>query len=118
MKYLKYTVLVLSFLAVTSCNQGRIEELESEVSRLEEENEALKSQIEELENAVPTYGGYRSDYSYRQSLQDRFQEDEREWRQQNAQQHLRDAEFWRQAGDEFLYENSMRQAQQELDMMP
>ena len=56
------------------------------------------------------YESYSSQYS--------AQQNQREWHQQNAQQHLRTAEFWRQNGDEFLYESSMRQAQQELDMMP
>ena len=71
---------------------------------------ALKSHITELENAISIYESYNSHYS---SLQN-----QREWHQQNAQQHLRTAEFWRQNGNEFLYESSMRNAQQELDMIP
>lgn len=110
MRYVKYSLLVLSLLAFTSCNQDRIDELESEVSKLKKENMALKSHITELENAISIYESYNSHYS---SLQN-----QREWHQQNAQQHLRTAEFWRQNGNEFLYESSMRNAQQELDMIP
>lgn len=71
---------------------------------------ALKSHITELENAISIYESYNSHYS---SLQN-----QRECHQQNAQQHLRTAEFWRHNGNEFLYESSMRNAQQELDVMP
>ena len=41
MKYVAFTLLALSVLSFTSCNQGKIDELESEVSQLERENEAL-----------------------------------------------------------------------------
>lgn len=110
MKYVAFTLLALSTLSFTSCNQDKIDDLESEVSKLERENEALKEHIEELENTISMYESYSSQYS--------AQQNQREWHQQNAQQRLRTAEFWRQNGNEFLYESSMRNAQQELDMMP
>lgn len=110
MKYVAFTLLTLATLSFTSCNHGKIDKLESKVSQLERENKALKSHIEELENTISLYESYSSRYS--------AQQNQREWHQQNAQQHLRTAEFWRQNGNEFLYESSMRQAQQELDMMP
>ena len=100
--------------ALTSCNQEKIDELENEVSRLEKENNTLKSHIEELEEkleeAISNYESY--------STSQRNLRHQREWYQQRAQQYLRDAEFWRQNGNEFLYESSMRNAQQELNMIP
>lgn len=110
MDYAKYAFIAILLLMATSCNQNKINELEYEVSELEKENEELKSQIKELESVISTYKTYHSQYS---ALQD-----EREWHQQNAQQHLRTAEFWRQSGDEFMYESHMRSAQQELNMIP
>ena len=109
-KYVKYPILAISLLAFSSCNQGKIDELEHEVSKLRKENDALKSHIEELEDVISNYKSYSARYSDRQN--------QREWHQQNAQQHLREAEFWRQNGEEFLYESSVRNAQQDLDMMP
>ena len=114
MKYLQYLLLALSFLGLTSCNQGKIDDLENEVSKLEKENKTLRLHVKELEEIISSSESYRTQYSNQQ----RQQQQQREWHQQNAQQHLRTAEFWRQNGDEFLYESSMRQAQQELDMMP
>ncbi|MDE5685799.1 MAG: hypothetical protein K2I26_04495 [Paramuribaculum sp.] len=110
MQYLQNYLVALSFLAITSCNQGKIDDLEREISKLEKDNKALKSHIEELENAISNYERNCAEYSARKK--------QREWHQQNAEQHLRTAEFWRQNGDEFLYESSMRQAQNEINMTP
>lgn len=114
MKHLLFLLSTLLVLGLVSCNQGKIEDLENMVSKLENENKALRLHIEELEEVVSSYESHRVQYSNQQ----RQQQQQREWHQQNAQQHLQTAEFWRQNGNEFLYENSMRQAQQELDMMP
>lgn len=110
MKYTKYGMTCLILLSLTSCNQDRIDELEYEVSKLEKENKSLQSHIEELENVIAIYENSQAQYS--------AQESKRNWHQQNAQQHLQSAEFWRENGNEFLYESSMRNAQQELDMIP
>lgn len=117
MNYVKYIFSAISLLAMTSCNQGKIDELEyevlkleNEISELENENEALKSYIEELENEISNYKSYNEQYSAQQK--------QSMWHKQIAQQHLQTAEFWRENGDEFLYESSMRNAQQELDMIP
>ena len=80
------------------------------MSKLEKENEALQSHIEELENVIAIYESSQAQYS--------AQENQRNWHQQNARQHLQTAEFWRKNGNEFLYESSMRNAQQELNMIP
>lgn len=110
MKYIIKTFFAIFLLVFTSCNQSKIENLEYEVSKLEKENATLKSQIEELENVISNYKSYTSRYSYEM--------EQRERHQQNAQEHLRTAEFWRQSGNEFIYESNMRNAQQELDMIP
>lgn len=110
MKFIQYLLLVSSFLGLASCNQSKIDDLEYEVSKLETENAALRSHVEELENIISSYESYRVQYSNQQR--------QREWHQQNAQQHLQTADFWKQNENEFLYESSMRNAQQELDMMP
>ena len=112
-KYLQSLLLTLSFFGLVSCNQGKIDNLEYEVSKLEKENKALRLHVKELEEIISSYESYRVQYSNQQR-----QQQQREWHQQNAQQHLRTAEFWRQNGNEFLYESCMRQAQQELDMTP
>lgn len=109
MKYFRFILLSLILFSSSSCNQGKIEELEDEVYRLEKENKALKSRIAELEETIDAQNRYSS--------QQRSLQQQRDWHNQQAQQHLRDAEFWKQAGDEFLYESSMRSAQRELDMM-
>lgn len=113
MKYLQYLLSALLFLGVVSCNQGKIDDLENKVSKLEKENKNLRLHVEELEDVISSCESYSVQYSSQQ----RQQQQQREWHQQNAQQHLQTAEFWRQNGNEFLYESSMRQAQQELDMM-
>ncbi len=110
MKYILFSLISISVLVLSSCNQGKIDELEYEISKLEKENKALKSHIEELEEVISSYELYHSRYT--------AQQEQREWHQRNAQQHLQTAEFWRQNGDDFLYESSMRQAQQELNMIP
>lgn len=110
MNSVRYIPISILLLCLTSCNQGRIDELEYEVSKLEKENEALQSHIEELENVIAIYESSQAQYS--------AQENQRNWHQQNARQHLQTAEFWRENGNEFLYESSMRNAQQKLNMIP
>lgn len=110
MKYLRCLTILIVLLGVSSCNQGKIENLETQVLELEKENKLLKSHIEELEEIISSYESYRAAQN--------SQQQQRDWHQQNAQQHLREAEFWRQNGNDFLYESSMRNAQNELNMMP
>ena len=112
---------LLMLLTCVSCNKGKIEDLEYEIEKLEHENKVLKSHIEELEKANSNYARQYEEYKYQQS--DREQKlkrelSEREWHQRKAQQQIQSAEFWKENGNDFLYESSMRQAQQELDMIP
>lgn len=118
MKYLRCLTILIVLLGVSSCsNQGKIENLETQVLELEKENKLLKSHIEELEEIISSYESYRA-AQRRQAAYQNSQQQQRDWHQQNAQQHLREAEFWRQNGNDFLYESSMRNAQNELNMMP
>ena len=117
MKYLRCLTILIVLLGVSSCNQGKIENLETQVLELEKENKLLKSHIEELEEIISSYESYRA-AQRRQAAYQNSQQQQRDWHQQNAQQHLREAEFWRQNDNDFLYESSMRNAQNELNMMP
>lgn len=116
MKYFRFIFLSMILFSASSCNQGKIEELQDEVYRLEKENKALKSRIAEFEEIIDAQKRYSSQQRNLQQQRD-WHDQQRDWHNQQAQQHLRDAEFWKQAGDEFLYESSMRSAQHELDMM-
>lgn len=109
MNYRLCLLFLLVIFGLSSCNQEKIEELENKVMRLKTENKALKSQIEELEKVILNYENYRSAQNHEQ--------EQINWHLQNAQQHIRIAEFFRQAGDDFLYESHMRNAQQELEMI-
>lgn len=116
MKYIRYTIYALLLLGLFSCNQGRIEELEDQVSELESENEALKSQIEEMEGIISGLRESSNEQRVVLSSQDALQQ-QRKWHQEVAEQHLRNAEFWRKNGNDFQYESSIRNAQNELNMM-
>lgn len=102
--------LCIFLVLLSSCNQGRIEELVYEVSKLENENRTLKRQIEEYENTISIYESRFSQIS--------DQQNQNRWHQDRAAEHMRSAEFWRQSGNDFLYESNMRAAQQEIDMIP
>ena len=52
MKYLRCLTILIVLLGVSSCNQGKIENLETQVLELEKENKLLKSHIEELEEII------------------------------------------------------------------
>ncbi len=110
MNCVKYAFIGLLLLCSASCNQERIDELEAEVWKLEKQNQALQEHIDELEMEISGYESACAEYSAQQS--------KRDWHKQIAEQHIRTAEFWRQNGDEFMYESHMRNAQNELDMMP
>ena len=117
MKYIHYLTILITILGLSSCNQGKIEELENQVLQLKIENTALKSHIKELENAISRFENYRN-VQRRQSNYQNNQQRQREWHIRNAQQHMQNAEFWRQNGNDFLYESSMHNAQNELNMIP
>ena len=114
---MKYLIYILFGFTLVSCNQSKIDELEKEVQTLKTENNALKNQISEMQDVIIQYENYvNAQCNY--SAQIQAQQQQRNFHQQNAQQHLRDAEFWRQNGNEFLYESHMRNAQQELNNLP
>lgn len=105
MKYVMVTLLTLSLLTFTSCNQSKIDKLELKESQLEYKNKVLKSHIEDLENTISMYENHSRRYSSAQQSsmqQSSVQQNQREWHKQNAQQHLREAEFWRQNGNDFF----------------
>ena len=110
MNCVKYAFVGLLLLCSTSCNQERIDELEAEVWKLEKQNQALQEHIDELEMVISRYESACAEYSAQQS--------KRDWHKQIAEQHIRTAEFWRQSGNEFMYESHMQNAQNELDMIP
>lgn len=114
---MKYIILIFLGLMAVSCNKAKIEDLEHQVTILQRENKALKSHIEELNDEISRLNRHHNPQPYYSKQKETELELQRQFHQQNAQQHLRDAEFWRQEGNQFQYESSMRMAQQELDMI-
>lgn len=110
MKYLLYTILLLG---LASCNQGTIDNLEEQIEVLQKENENLKAQNEYLLQVISNY----ENNLVRQRNSAYQRQQQRDFHQRNAEQHIREAEFWRQNGNDFLYESKMREAQNELNML-
>ena len=110
MKYLFYTILLLG---LASCNQGTINDLEEQIEVLQKENENLKAQNEYLIQIISNY----ENNLVRQRNSAFQRQQQRDFHQRNAEQNMREAEFWRQNGNDFLYESKMRDAQNELNML-
>ena len=124
MKNLKLFSSLFFIISLVSCSNERIGELEDQIEQLQRKNEVLQKENEDLKLKINYIIEIIYNYENQVSSKNRYinnqniQQQQREWHQQSAQQHMREAEFWRQNGNEFLYENSMRNAQQDLNMMP
>lgn len=113
---MKQLIIFIAVLTLTSCNRSQIESLENEVAALRKENSRQQSLIQDLQSTIEQYENYFNNQR-RISQQRAIDEHDAQLHRNSAEQHLRTAEFWRQQGNDFLYESSMRNTQSELDMI-
>lgn len=95
-----FCCLVALAFFMASCNQGRIEELESKNDELEQKVSSLKSKISELE----------SENEDLESLVSNMRQDMRTIRNcaSSASSSAHSAAFWADSGDSFLFQSNLR----------
>lgn len=88
-----YSAIVFFTLLFSSCNQNRIEELETSnhqfeqtIEKLNAQNLELREQISEMRDDMQTIQRYAN----------------------SASQHANSAAFWSQSGDAFLFQSELR----------
>lgn len=103
----RYCIIAVLAFIVTSCNQSRIEELESEKEQLEQRVSSLENQISDLESKKndleATISNMRRDM---RAIQDCAS---------NASSNARSAAFWADSGDSFLFQSKLRSMSSNFD---
>lgn len=105
----QYGIIAILAFFMVSCNQGRIEELESEKKQLEQKVSSLQRQVSELE----------SEKDDLEALVSNMHQDMRSIRNcaSSASSSASSAAFWADSGDSFLFQSNLRNMSSEFDQI-
>lgn len=107
MKRICYLAAITFFML--SCNQGRIDELESEKELLEQRVSSLQSQVSDLKSEKEKLEAIVSD----------MRQDMRAIRNcaSSASSNASSAAFWADSGDSFLFQSNLRSMSSDFDQI-
>ena len=105
----RYCIIATLTFLMFSCNQGRIEELESEKEQLEQKVSSLERQVRDLE----------SEKEDLEALVSNMHQDMRAIRNcaSSASSSASSAAFWADSGDSFLFQSNLRNMSSDFDQI-